>query len=442
MSRLLGILAVACIWSLIGCGGDECADLAGALAEAAPGEVVSVSACTVTGNIDVPGGVTLDGGGESRILGNVTLGPGSGLAGVRIEGVGPAAVSAVGAGAAVTITDVDVIIARGSAVHIADRGAVLTRVSLAGNVEDPDTVPADPSADDYGTHGLVLSNAGTLDAPVILDDVSMTKFARFGALFLQSHVAWRGGQVADGLSTGLMADGGSVDFEAVELGPMQQGVQVLPAFGGIFTNDCVVTSQDLMVDGNQGYGLLHDRVTTTHENLIATGNTDAALWVQQSASFSLVGAATEVSDNVLSGLVIVESTDVLVRGATFRNNTLGTRVSGTIGRIDVGDGIHAVIDDGASLTVDQVVMAGNARVGVLLDVASGNLDGVLMDVSVEGTGDQLGAIAQGPGGLIDTGVWDTTVTRLGSTALNDEAISEKLSVLGIVGPMFLPPSAM
>jgi len=203
-----------------------------------------------------------------------------------------------------------------------------------------------------------------------------------------------------------------------------------------------VTSQDLMVDGNQGYGILHDRVTTTHENLIATNNSDAALWVQQSPSFSLIGEATEVSGNVLSGLVIVESTDVLVRGATFRNNTLGTRVSGTIGRIDVGDGIHAVIDDGASLTVDQVVMEGNARVGVLLDVESGNLDGVLMNVSVEGTGDQLGAIAQGPDGLIDTGAWDTTVTRLGSTAINDEAIADKLSVLGIVGPMFLPPSAM
>ncbi|MBW2463664.1 MAG: hypothetical protein JRH11_18580, partial [Deltaproteobacteria bacterium] len=58
------------------------------------------------------------------------------------------------------------------------------------------------------------------------------------------------------------------------------------------------------------------------------------------------------------------------------------------------------------------------------------------------TGDQLGAIAQGPDGLIDTGAWDTTVTRLGSTAINDEAIADKLSVLGIVGPMFLPPSAM
>ncbi len=442
MSRLIGILGVACVSSLIGCGGDECADLAGALAGAAPGEVVSVSTCTVAGDIDVPEGVTLDGGGESRILGNVTLGPGSSLLGVHVEGVGPAAVSAVGAGAAVTITDVHVTVGQGVAMHIEGRGAALTRVSLTGNVDDPDTVPADPSTDDYSTHGLILANAGIQDAPVVLDDVSATKFARFGALFLESHVTWHGGRVADGLTTGLMADGGSIDLEAVELGPMKQGVQVLPAFGGIFANGCVVTSQDLMVDGNQGYGLLHDRVTTTHENLTATSNTDAALWVQQSPSFALIGEATEVSDNVLSGLVIVDSTDVLVRGATFRNNTLGTRVSGTIGRIDVGDGIHAVIDDGASLTVDQVVMEGNARVGVLLDVASGNLDGVLMNVSVEGTGDQLGAIAQGPDGLIDTGAWDTTVTRLGSTAINDEAIADKLSVLGIVGPMFLPPSAM
>lgn len=441
--RGLGLLSLGLLsFGLLGCGDDSCADLEGALSRTAPGGSVSVSGCTINGTVDIPDEVTLDGSGDSRIIGNVTLGSGSGLVGMAVDSPGTVAISAAGPGAAVTIRNVGVRVERGAAISIADRGATLDRVTLEGNVEDADVVPTNPMASDYATHGLVLSNAGSPDAPVLLTEVSASKFARFGALFLNSHASWNGGQVANGLTTGLMADGGSLELTAVVLGPMMQGVQVLPAFGGLFVNGCDVSTRDLAVDGNQGYGLLHDGSIAAHENLVATGNGDAALWVQRSSSFALTGENTEVSGNVLAGLVVVDTPDVLVRGATFRNNTLGTRISGTIGRVDTGDGIQAQISDGAGLVIDNVTMVGNERVGVILDVASGNVDGAVMNVSVDGSGEQLGAIAQGPDGLIDTGAWDATITRLGDTTINDEALSEKLSVLEIVGPMFLPPSGM
>jgi hypothetical protein len=78
----------------------------------------------------------------------------------------------------------------------------------------------------------------------------------------------------------------------------------------------------------------------------------------------------------------------------------------------------------------------NARVGVLLDLDGGMFDGIdIRSVDVDGTGGQLGAIAQN--GVIPPG-WDDNVMRSPVIDANDSGFSGTLATVGIVGPSDMP----
>jgi hypothetical protein len=439
MSRFLPSLLILSLVSA--CGSDVCDDPAGALAAAVDGETVSMGSCRATGDVTVPSGVVFRGEPGSVLAGRVTLEPGSTLAGITIETGG---VVASGTEGSVTIENVTVEMETGVAVRIDGLGADLSDVTLTGTVtaDNATDVPTMPTTDVWPTHGLLLVDAGSATSPVELENVDVSGFARFGALFRNSHVAWRGGSASENLTVGAMAERGSITIEGVSFERNLQGVQPFPAFGAVFTDGVEVATTDALVSENEGYGLLQDDATVGHVDLVATNNGDAAVWVQSGRSFMLAGEGSMLAGNLLAGVVLVETPNAMIQDATIDTSSLATRIDGETGMVQVGDGVHAVVESASGLVFDGLSMTGNERTGMLLDVADGSLEGAVMDVTVDGSGESLGVIGQGPSGLIPSGTWDAGVTRLGATAANDAALDEALDIVGLIGPMFVPPPSM
>jgi hypothetical protein len=412
-----------------GCATDPCDDLQAALDEAGAGDTVELGACTVSGTFTIPAGVVLAGEGGAVVRGSIAMADASSLRSVRVE----SSTIGIEAGAA-AIEGVTVVAERGIGVRV--RGAsALAGVEISGPVtaENADSVRPMPSASETATHGLVIESA-----EVTLDDVVVRGFAGFGAVLSASTVVWTGGGAIGNLGTGLFVSGGSAMLTDVEIAGTLSGVQPLPAYGAVFTGGAAIASDGLSVHDNEAYGILQNASTSTHAGLAAESNRDVALWVQASDGFELSGSS-RVAGNRIAGLVLVNASNVTVRDAAIDMTEEGTRIDGEVGTVEVGDGILAVLPSTDTLRVENVTLTGNGRAGVLIDVPVGPIaGGVFSGVTVDASGAAFGAIAQSPAGPIAGGAWDTGITRRGAAAANDAALTGRLDIVGIVGPMFLP----
>lgn len=442
---------------LVGCGDDvgpagglcDAAELSDALVAAAPGATVTVGACEVRGSFTVPAGVTLIGASAASHI--VALGgpaliltPGSAaptVSNLHISSSESTGLLAVGPGA-VIVSSVRIDASTGVALRLESlTAATLSDLTLTGPVtsEVAASLPSMPDATLTATHGLVILDS----AAVSLERVNIRGFARFGALAIGSTLSWVGGGASDTLGVGFMAEGGAVTLRDTEFCRVFSGLRPYPAYGLVFTGGASSTTDGVILCDNEGYGMLQNGGIATHVDLVGTSNREPAVWVQQSTDFALSGAGTMLADNALAGIVVVDSTNVRVSDAQISASSLATRIVDVGGSVRVGDGLHLVVDDPAAVRLTNVTLLNNARAGLLLDFVSGSPAAMdLSSVTVDGTGDALGAIAQDAAGLIPSGSWDTNITRRGATVANDAALAARLDVVGIVGPMFLPPAAM
>ncbi len=370
----------------------------------------------------------------------VALAPGARLESLVVESGADVGVLGTGVGEPIVVNDVTVRASRGIALRIDGTAAELARVTLVGPVtpENAEDVPPSASAADWATHGLVITSSGTADAPVVLEDVSTTGFARFGALFIDSNVVWRGGNASRNLPVGLMAQGGTLGLDGVEIGETLAGVQPFVPAGAIFRDGIEVETTDVLVSSNDGYGVIQDGSTVSHGNLVANENSEPALWAQNGSRLELVGAASELRGNMLAGIVITGGSTASVRDALVEATHLATRIEAG-GPVMVGDGIHVVLDSVSDVAIESVTLEGNERVGLLLDVGDGMPENAtLTAITVDASGSAYGAVAQSGARVVGAGAWDTGVTRLGASVANDAAIMDPLETVGIVAPMFLP----
>lgn len=434
-----------------GCSGDgpncNAGDLSAALAAALPGDTVEVGSCAVTGAFIVPAGVTLAGAGatRTRLIATtdgvaVTLTPGSQAAAIQdltIETDGLAAIVATGDGTgAVTIARVTVEATRGIGVGLQDlASATISDLSLSGPVvaESADMLPPDPMPSQTATHGLVLVRV----AGGSLANVMAVGFADFGVLIVDSTTDWAGGGATDNLGTNMMVYGGTATLTDLDLSRSLQGTRLIPPYGGVFASGADVTTERLRVDGGDRYGILQSGASAHHTDLVASGNRDAALWVQGSTGFGLVGPNSLISDNGFAGVVIVDSSDVTIEDATIEQSQLTTRPFGMT-TVDIGDGVQLVRSTD-NVLISRCNLVNNDRVGVLLDIGTAPVPvGLFVDVMVGGTGTQLGAIAQQNGLVVmpGTGGWDMGITRDGPTGASDAARTTPLDTVGVglIGP--------
>lgn len=436
--------------SLAACGTGICdaTELSEALAAARPNETVTVGSCDVRGSFTVPSAVTLAGEGpESHLIasGGPALILNGSREGMTVSGLSISSAEASGVlvnGGPATIRNVRIDASKGVALRIESATYVtLSDVTLTGPVtsEVAASLPPMPDSAVIATHGLVVRESSA----VTFERVHISGFARFGALALNSTLTWTGGGASDTLGVGFMAEGGAATLRDTEFCRVFAGLRPYPAYGLVFTGDASSTTERVTLCDNEGYGMLQDGGIASHVDLVGTANREPAVWVQASSDFALSGTGSILADNALAGIVVVDSTNVRISDAQINASSLATRVVDVGGSVRVGDGVHLVVQDASAVRLTNVTLTDNARAGLLVDFLTGNLAAMdLASVTVDGTGTALGAIAQDGSGVLPSGVWDSGITRRGATLANDAALSARLDVVGIVGPMFVPPATM
>jgi len=139
------------------------------------------------------------------------------------------------------------------------------------------------------------------------------------------------------------------------------------------------------------------------------------------------GATEAKVPEIADGIV-----DVTETGATLIKH--GMRII-DMAPVLVGDGVQ-LVDSTTDVSLSNLHLVDNDRVGLLLDVGTGSTAGVrLSAITVSGTGTALGAIAQGT--TVVAG-WDGPIVREGATATNDPVFTGVLEKAGAISPTDLP----
>jgi len=448
MDELLKLLFAAAVVLAAGCQETpepapvtDAEALTAALEAAELGDVVRLGVCHVAGNFVVPDGVTLVGAGAGQsvidsderaavmVIGDIGM---PRVADLSIVSGGAAGLVVMGEGSGGSAEIEGVTIEATLGVGLAAEALAeltLNDVTISGPVTPTnvnrlpiiDGVDLETAATMTATHGLVLNEVEAAE----LTDVEVSGFASLGALLIESGTTWRGGGAAGNLLTGLGAVGGEATFEDVALTGTLQGMRATPASNAVFVGGVTVESTGLTIADSAGYGLLHNGITAHHVDLVAEDNADTALWAQGCPELELSGTGTRMTGNAFAGVVAVDSTDVTIQGAQIDGTRLAPRMFEEGGTVNAGDGVQ-LVDPVGTVNVEDVSFTGNERVGLLIDLGGASMESLtIRDVEVDGTGDELGAVAQGaepPAG------WDAEVTRAGVTAENDATHTEALSV--------------
>jgi hypothetical protein len=304
-------------------------------------------------------------------------------------------------------------------------------------VENATAVPVAPDPAATATHGVLVDGAG----PVTLEEVTVSGFAQFGVLAIESAVTFTDGSASDNLGVGIAARGGTITLDSVEVCRTMSGIRPLPAIGVLLVGAVGATTVGLDVCENEGLGVLSDGSSAVHSDLVATSNTESAVWAQRGGQLEVSGTGTLLSDNGVAAIVAVMTDEVAIMDARIERTRLVTRLVEELGNIDTGDGIQLVVGSTDQIRIDAVTADQNERAGVVLDLPDGATvaDTAIGTVTVAGTGTALGVVAQTPSGRIAGGTWDSSVTRDGVTAANDASVAGRLDVVGVIGPMYLPP---
>jgi len=258
-----------------------------ALAQAVPGDVITVGGCEFVGAFTVGQGVAVVGTGpramptpegpgatffRPAIEGQVplTLEPGDPPAVLRrvaVGALGAPAVAISGEGRA-EIEEVRVLVGSAVGIAVADGADVaLLDVTVMG----PATTSPEGSPSREATFGI----RGDCAAAVTLTDVTVSACSA-GAHFVGGEVDWTGGAASDNLEVGIRLDGAVATLEGVDATGTREGGLLGLSYGLVVSNAAAVITRGLRVSDNAGIGMVHESSSAEHLGLVATGNGDAA----------------------------------------------------------------------------------------------------------------------------------------------------------------------
>lgn len=434
-------LAVGCTSDEVGiCDGDE---LSSALAAAFENDLVRVGRCRVEGSFTVHPGVTLSGvDREQSVVTSAEDGPVLWLKGgakaarvvdLTVVSNGDIGIVARGDGVRlgeVAVERVSIDAERGIGMGVENLGKItLDDIRLTGPVtqENYREIPLYPIPEETATHGLVIVRVGDTDAEDVrhttnvadLHDVEASGFAQFGLLFIDSATEWQGGSSTQNISNGLMVHSGLASLSDVTLCDTYRSNVM--SYGGAFVAGAHVETQNVTVCNGE-LGMFHDSSRVLHVDLEVVDTSYVGVWAQRCHAVELSGQ-TALLRNALGGTVFVQTDEAIVNGGEIRDTVLLPGVWGLDGRIDVGDGVQVTQPEGP-VTLRNLTLSANERVGLLLSLNDNEWDDLQIEsISVDGSGDMLGAVAQGARVPDD---WDREITRMGATIDNDVAVEDNL----------------
>lgn len=425
-------------------------ELRAALEDSYVGQVIRIGACRVDVNstLVVPAGVRLEGQSEttSVLVSSGTtatsddllaLPPGDGdtaLAQLSIEYAGTAvaihAPQQLDTIRGLTIESVTVRATHGIAIAIRNRQPLrIAHVTLAGPVtaESAMSLSAEPTTADTATVGIALVSVGSTTTPATIEDLTVTGFGGRGAAYVDGIIRWNVGMIAGNAGVGVVVQGGNVVMDGVTIdGTLPLSGGLVPGLSMAASGGAEIGGAGLEIGNATGYGLVLFDGTAALDDLSVHDNSLAGVWSQGSVSLTLRGAGTSVARNGGAGVAALGTRTLAIEGGRIEDTRAIPRVIGGMGVQMVGDGLHVV--SGTDIDhVDGIILAGNARVGMLLDAGGGALSGAITNVTVSGTGTELGAVAQN--GTIPSS-WDSGIMRSGDVVANDAAFTGTLPILG------------
>ncbi|MFO0682094.1 MAG: right-handed parallel beta-helix repeat-containing protein [Sandaracinus sp.] len=427
---------------LVGCGPSCPSDgeLQAALARLAPGDRYALDGrCVVSSGVALSAGTSLEGGtfvlgpGESIRLATGGTTPTT-LAHVQVSSTSAAAAVIVDGDGTAQISDVAMTLEAGIGIGVRGGTAAITDVTIDGNVDPAHVlelpVPADPAT--LATYGVVVLGGHTT-----LERVDVRHLASAGVVCESAQLDLRSTIVVENRGIAIELFDCEADLASTEVyGTLD--APGLPGLGVVAAEGTVLTASALTVRDEPGIGVFVDASTAT-----LTSPTIARLG--QAGAYARTMGTLDVQDGTFTAvagaaIATVGAARLSVARTTIADTTPAPILTpGGAGSTTMADGIH-VAQDATTTTevrIDDTTLRNNERIGAVLDGAARPLDVTLSGVRVEGTGEELGVVAQNVASL--PAGWDASVTRVGSPLTLDAtapllAVSSGAGAIGILMP--------
>ena len=224
----LGPAFIFCVYSTFGCQSSEVdlpkVDLDAVLLTAAAGDVIELGPHSYEGSFEVPEGVTLRGGPETRLIAKeedmvvLNLIPAkeedrpTKVESVTIES-GKLAINAEGTGY-IEILKTSIKTPTGAGIHLKGVTGKIKESKLAGAVDGPNSdklmLGETFSSDSVSVIGIAMVNAD-----VQLEKVDIEGYVGFGAVAYQSNLVWKEGMVRWIVGAGFLNEAGTALLEGL-----------------------------------------------------------------------------------------------------------------------------------------------------------------------------------------------------------------------------------
>jgi len=406
-------------------------------------EVVS-TACVFSGSFVLPPGAVLHGGtfdlGEND---TITLMPSSGgdrrptsLDGAHVvHGASTASVRVEGAGhAAITATTFDVT--RGIAIGVSGASVTVDDVVVQGDVHRIDGLELPmPTPATYGV-------AAIHGATVTITQSQISAMAIAAVVCTDSTVTLVTTVLDSNRGLGVLAFGSTVHATDLEIRGTISALG-LPGMGiALLAGSTLATGARLHLHDAPGYGVFANGGSVTLTDPMISHMGQAGIWAEDVTLLSVSGGTFDANAGVAVAAIGVTRVDV--HGATVTGTTNAPLPTmGGMGSESMADALHLVQRAGSpsTITLADLTLTNNARIGAILDGGGDPLALTVATTTVDGSGSELGVVAQHVASL-PVG-WDGGITRHGSTAMLD-ASAAILVVSDGVGPLgiLMPPTIM
>ncbi len=240
---------------------------------------------------------------------------------------------------------------------------------------------------------------------------------------------WTRGGVEDVVGVGIYVEDAEADLTDVNVVRAYQGIQPTPAYG-IVAKSSRVSTMSSGVSQIEGVAFLASDATGDHAGLMVSECDLGGVWLLGASDMTLTDAT--LRGNGVVGIVAAEGASLTLTDSLVEATTTQLAEASVDPTAEAGDGIQ--IEGAARVTLENVELVDNERVGMLLDETGATTTLELTAVDIRGEG--LGAIAQE--GATVMPLTSAEVTRSADMMTRDEASMERLETTSELDPAALP----
>jgi len=441
----LGCLALSALSGCAPACGDEVIRIEALLSGQS---LVIDPACVIRTSVTVPAGATVSATFDLPADAAIHLTPSpdgmppTTLRDSHLEGGGTrASVMIEGSGSA-RIEGLEANLVRGTAIA-ALAGAQLTVVDLhlAGNVDPTQLIslpnPAPPER--FAIYGVVALDGASVVFEASASPSRIERFASAGIGCGSASMALVDLVLHESRGVGVLAVDCALSLERVEIDATLASPG-LPGIG-IAASGSTLNVDTLSLHDAPGFGLFATGTESTLTGVSLERMEQAGLWVEGGSRLTVTSST--LRDNAGAAIAAVGASALRITDCEITGTDMAPLPTlGGLASDPMGDGIHVAERPGTALevTLTRVDLAGNERVGLVLDGAGESLSLAIEAVEVDAPATALGAVAQRVSGL--PADWDMGVVRVSSAAR--DAVAAELTVsdgtpYGILMPPTLAP---